>query len=466
MSAHQHAAEAMNRRNFINRTGAGAASLIGSSILTASGWKAAFAASPGRNALTLTTHEYFGDIEEQIDFPDDYEVHEMLMKGHNAPVLSRADIEERFNNPTDTAPLRELAVGKRRAVITFDDLTRPTPVDQILPIIIEELKCGGVKDENILLLASYGTHRMMHRDEARRKVGDGIVGKYAWINHNIHNNNLDVGKTSFGNRITVNNHFMGADIRVAIGGIKTHASAGYGGGAKAVLPGVASLETIAYNHGEIRSPGGKHNPSTGALKVIENEMRHDMEEAAVLAEVDFSVQVVYNGKRQVVDVFPGDIVTAHHKACRMANQHYRTPTFKNADVVVASGYPQNMQAHHAYDWHKRSLRQGGTAVLILQNPQAFSMWHGLSESNRWDHGTMSHWDKIPNKANLIPQAGHIIVFSQYFQQIDRNKFNTQTTQFATSWAGVKTILDKRHPGGASVAVYPYAPIQHEEVDMT
>ena len=206
------------------------------------------AASPKSQPLTIPTHEFFGDIEERIDLPASWQVNVMKMAGHDAVPLTPDQIRRRIQTPIGTAPLRELAKGKKRVVITFDDLERPTPAHELAPLVLEELKAAGVADDNILFLAAIGTHRALPSDEVVRKLGKEIEQRYSWINHNCYENLKEIGISSRKNRIKVNQNFAAADLRITLNGIKVHQRAGYGGGAKSVLPGVASIETVKYNH--------------------------------------------------------------------------------------------------------------------------------------------------------------------------------------------------------------------------
>src|SRR5664280_2880405 len=277
-----------NRREFLN-----AARLIGTGLAAGSFLPEAVAAIKGKQqSVTIPTHEFFGDIEERIDLPASWEVNVMKMAGHDVAPLSQEEMRRRMRSPIGTAPLRELAAGKKRVVITFDDLERPTPAHEIAPLVLEELKAAGVADENILFLAALGTHRALPSDEVARKLGKDIIQRYGWINHNCWENLKEIGETSRKNRIKINQNFAAADLRITLNGIKVHQRAGYGGGAKSVLPGVASIDTVKYNH-ETIGGGSKDN----ALKVFHNEVRLDMEEAARLARIDFSVPVSYTHLR-------------------------------------------------------------------------------------------------------------------------------------------------------------------------
>jgi nickel-dependent lactate racemase len=453
----------ISRRNFIKYSGAGAALLAGNAFLRGKGLSKDIIL-PKDNSITITTHEWFGDLEERLDFPEDWQIHFVELAGANTPVLTAEEIRQKISSPIGTKLLRDIASGKKTAVITFDDLTRPTPVSVVAPLIIEELKAGGIKEENILFVASYGNHRIMSQVEVRAKLGDEIVEKYPWINHNVWENLTDVGETSFKNRIKVNFYFMKADVKVCISGIKHHGMAGYGGGGKAVLPGVAWIESTSFNHRKIAGGGSRKNETVGMGKIFKNEVRLDMEEAAELAAVDFTAQIVYNGKRKPVGVFAGASRKAHREACKMANRHYRTQPFQQADIVIANSYPQTRHGIGALGWVGRSIKEGGSAVLILQNPMGLSSWHYHEE--RTSFRSQSYWDMLPtNVSSPVPKARQIIVFSQYLQKREMNKFPPKYVQFAKTWDQVLELLRKNHKGKATVAVYPYAAIQHPPVEL-
>lgn len=207
-------------------------------------------------SVVIPTHEFAGPngaawMEERIDFPAAWDVHVMDMAGHNLPALTPQQIAEQSNTPVGARSLRELAEGKKTVAISFDDLTRTTPAYTVTPWITAELAKAGIQDENILFIGSFGTHRPMTQEEVARKLGPEIAKRYAWLNHDVFDNLKEVGSTTRGNHIRLNQTFLGADLKICISGVKVHQDAGYGGGAKAILPGLAALPTVEYNHTQI-----------------------------------------------------------------------------------------------------------------------------------------------------------------------------------------------------------------------
>lgn len=454
----------LGRRDFLRRAGAGLAALGSGPIWSWATDRAGPPPEPRKGNggwASIPTREHYGDTEERLQIPPSWDLTTYHMAGSNTPLLTPEQIRGRLEAPIGAKRLADLVRGKRTAIITFDDLTRPTPTFEVVPHIIAELKLGGIKDEGILFLTSYGSHRPLVQDEAERKLGSEYVDKYPWLNHNIYENLADVGKTSRGNRIKVNRHFAQADVRITVSGIKAHGTAGYGGGSKAVLPGVAWIESIDYFHRTIAGVGENRNKSVGPFKIFKNECRLDMVEAARLAKVDFSVQILYNGHRKVIGVHAGDIVEAHHAACREGNRLLRTERAKDADVALVNAYPQNLQAGNSLGW-ARSVRDGGTAVLMIQNPQGLQSWHYAHE--RWDYDARPFFETThPSKLD-VKQAGQFIVYSAYLQARDKVEFPARTIVTRT-WADTVAAINKAHRDSARVALYPYAGIQHPPGDL-
>ena len=348
-----------SRRGFLEQAGVlGSVPLVGT-LMAASPFQArAVPQLHGKaKSVTIPTHEFAGPngapwIEERIDFPASWDLHVMDMAGHNMPALTPQQIAEQCNKPIGSKSLRELAEGKKTVAISFDDLTRTTPAYTVTPWVISELAKAGIKDENILFIGSFGTHRAMTQEEVGRKLGPEIARKYAWLNHDAFDNLKEVGTTTRGNKILLNQTFLGADLKICISGVKVHQDAGYGGGAKAILPGLAALPTVEYNHTQILTKVR----TTGPVKIFKNDMRLDMIEAARMAKVDYTVQILYNDRLRPTQIWGGDIVDAHHAGVRVAAKTYCTPTFKDADIVVANAYPQNAQAFHGGLWINYSRR--------------------------------------------------------------------------------------------------------------
>jgi nickel-dependent lactate racemase len=430
-------------------------------------------AAPGSSpkSVVVPTHEFAGNLDERLDFPEDWELNGMHMKGYGAPPMSAPEIAAAIRRPIGAKPLRELAEGKSKVVITFDDLTRATPTFLIVPHILNELQAAGVRDESILFLGSFATHRPMTAEEVAKKLGRDVAARYAWVNHACFYGCKEIGTTSFKTNVMVNQTFLDADLKITLSGIKVHYDAGYGGGAKAVLPGLAHIDTIEHNHNVLL----RETNTAGPVRVFKNEMRLDLIEAARMAQVDFSVQTMYDQKQRVTHVFAGDIVDAHHAAVRVAAKTDCTPTFKDADIVVTNAYPQCAQAQHAQRWIGLSVKEGGTGVLIIQHPLTTDPIHFLNNRTAARTG-MSYYQATAARIlgtgparrggrGPVSPKHTLIVYSQYMNRTLMNNY-VGGTIFASSWEEVIRHLREKHKGSAvRVAVYPYGGMQHQELEL-
>ena len=423
-------------------------------------------------SVVIPTHEFAGPngapwIEERIDFPAAWDVHVQDMAGHSLPVLTSDQIAAQCSQPVGTKSLREMAEGKKTVAISFDDLTRTTPASAVTPWVVAELAKAGIKDENILFIGSFGTHRAMTQEEVSRKLGPQIAKRYAWLNHDVVDNVKEVGTTERKNKVLLNQTFLASDLKICISGIKVHQDAGYGGGAKAILPGLAHLSSVEYNHTQILTKVS----TTGPAKVFKNDMRLDMIEAAKMANVDYTVQIMYNDRLRPTHIWAGDIVEAHHAGVRVAAKTYCTPMVTDADIVVANGYPQNAQAFHGALWVNYSVRDGGTGVVIVQHPLGIDPVHylnnrlaGRSGATQFDL-TARRLSGIRPGARANQKKTNLIVYSQYLTRNMTNNYKTGTF-FYDKWEDVIAKLRELHPGDSNkVAVYPYAGMQHQEVEL-
>ncbi len=422
-------------------------------------------------SVVIPTHEFAGPngapwIEERIDFPASWDLHVMDMAGHNLPVLSPQQLAEQCSKPVGGSTLRELAEGKKTVAISFDDLTRTTPSYTVTPWLMSELTKAGIKDENVLFIGSFGTHRAMTQEEVARKLGPETARKYAWLNHDAFDNVKEVGTTTRGNKVFLNQTFLSADLKICISGVKVHQDAGYGGGAKAILPGLAALPTVEYNHTQILTKV----KTTGPVKIFKNDMRLDMIEAARMAKVDYTLQIMYNDRLRPTHIWSGDIVDSHHAGVRVAAKTYCTPTLHDADIVVANAYPQNAQAFHGGLWINYSVRDGGTGVLIVQHPQGLDPVHYLNNRLAGRSGA-TQFDLTSRRLNGTYRGSrpdqkkvNTIVYSQYLTRNMQNNYRTGTF-FCDKWEDVIAKLRELHPGDPKVAVYPYAGMQHQEIEL-
>lgn len=285
------------------------------------------------------------------------------------PVQSAMDhlsvLERALDEPFGTDRLENLAKGSEKVVIIVDDMTRPTPVDKLLPSIIRRLFLAGIDESKICILIATGTHRPMNREELQRKIGAEIVERFKVVNHDYRQDEMlvNLGTTPSGIPITVNRLVAEADFVLAVGNIVPHRYCGWAGGAKMIQPGVGGEATTAGTHLMItKDPGAR-------LGVVENRVRHEMEAVADQVNLKFIVNTILDRHAQIVDIVAGDFRLAFREGVKRAREVYSAEISGYADIVLASAYPSDInfwQAGKALYAADLVVKDGG--VIILASP--------------------------------------------------------------------------------------------------
>jgi nickel-dependent lactate racemase len=404
--------------------------------------------------IDLRINEWYGDDTITLDFPDKWEAKKVTMAGDDAPPLEDGQIRDAFEHPIGSSSIEELAKGKTgRVVILCDDIQRPTPVNPVLPYVIEQLKRAGISASQILIMFGVGAHEPMSMDQWTRKVGLEIVQKYDCINHSCVDNLQYIGKTSYGNEVSINRRFAQADLKIGISGVKRHAP-GSGGGGKLIVPGVSGFETIVGFH-TLR--GG------GEWKIKGNDLRNNIQEAAGMAGLNITVNCNYNGKRELIGLHVGDLQDAWIEAVKFGYKMHSTPPIKEkVDIVVMGTYPQSRLESAPDAWPaKKFLKEGGTAVAIHEH--ALGCWHNHYMEDRF---SMAREQRAiaPKRRELAAHAGRVIVLNKMRAWKTTAKF-TERTEFLDDWKPISKILQDVHGDRATVAVYPCTKLQFDQTDF-
>ena len=405
---------------------------------------------------------WFGDGELKLKFPEEWNVSVQVMEGHGKRSVGKEEIIYALRNPFGTKSLSKLARRKKDVVVVFDDMTRPTKAYEVVPHVINELRKAGIKDGNIRFVCANGSHGVFDREDFVKKLGESVVESYPVFNHNPYANLVYSGRTKYGTPVEINAEVMACDLKIALGCIVPHPYFGYGGGAKIVLPGIASIRSICYNHGDLGglSTAQNHRKVHPSCDLAygrvneENVLRLDSEEAAKMIGLDMIVNVLVDLRRNSTDIFAGDVVRAQREGVEVAKEHYRTPVLSEADVVVSNAYSKASEAAIA-SWPVVTLKEGGDFVLIVNAPtgQVTHYVHG-----RW--GTKVFSDLYLAPPNILNRAGRIILLSeQHEQQPWLELVPPEKTVKVKTWKEVIEELKNKHKHEAKVAVYPDATIQ-------
>lgn len=285
-------------------------------------------------------------------------------------------VRDALRQPIASPPLKELVKASDRVGIVFSDITRPTPNHVLLPVLLSEL--DYVPDEQVILFNSTGTHRSNTRAELRGMLGDEIVDRYRIVQNDAsdRDSHVFVGTTATGNHIWIHREFVGCDARILTGCIEPHFFAGFSGGGKAVLPGLALLETVMRNHSaqNLDSPQACWGITNG------NPLWEEVCEGAAMVKPTFLLNVTLNRDKLITGVFAGDFEQAHAQGCAFAKEKAMVSVPKPFDIVVTSnsGYPLDLNVYQSVKGMSAAaqvVKQGGSIVI------AAACWDGIP-----DHG--------------------------------------------------------------------------------
>lgn len=279
-------------------------------------------------------------------------------------------IEEALANPIDAKPVEELLWAGDSVVIIVDDITRPTPTAKLLPPILARIEAAGIQDRSVSIFMALGTHRPMTEDELRVKLGDAVMARYRVINRDYRDGDyVDLGPTKSGVPIEVSREILDADVRIALGNVVPHITAGWGGGSKIILPGVCSQKTVDQMH----YIGCTAQSVLEILGVRDNLPRVEMDDIAAKIGLHFIVNTVLDEEGQMLGVFAGHFIEAHRAACKMAEQVMVIPIPKPADIVIVSANPCHVdywQGAKPYAYAHRAVREGGVLIFLLDGAES------------------------------------------------------------------------------------------------
>ncbi|MFC1786598.1 nickel-dependent lactate racemase [Halobacteriota archaeon] len=293
------------------------------------------------------------------------------------------EIKRALINPIGSKKLSELVHPHQKTVIIVSDITRPTPSSKLLPPLLGELNLGGVSSEDVLIVFATGLHRKLSEEEKRLLIGD-VYYQIKCINHDV-DDCAYIGTTESGTRVSILRDVVDADVVVCIGTIDLHYFAGYSGGAKSILPGVSSKETITMNHKLMLLP----NVASGC---VDGPVRKDIEDAGSILRINFILNVVLNARKEIVRAVAGHPIHAHRVGINHVNKLYKILIKERADIVITSagGAPKDItlyQAYKALDNAKHAVVEGGSIILVAECTEGlgndiFESWVSEAKSTR------------------------------------------------------------------------------------
>ena len=298
-----------------------------------------------------------------------------------------AAIVERFERPTGSGPLAELARGRRNACVVISDVTRPVPNHVVLPPLLAALQQSGIPRREILILIATGLHRPNSGDELREMVGPLVAENHRIENH--HGRELSehtrLADSPRGLPVWIDTRYVRADLKITTGLIEPHFMAGFSGGRKLICPGLAAVETIRPWH----SPDFLEHPNARAGCLDDNPVHEENTAIALSAGCDFIVNVVIDRRRRILEVVAGDMQQAFAEGVQFVRGVVTDTVPEPVDVVVASsaGYPLDTTFYQSVKGMVAALpivKPGGTIVLAAGMSQGIGSddFQRLFDENR------------------------------------------------------------------------------------
>jgi nickel-dependent lactate racemase len=314
----------------------------------------------------------WGKGELTLALPDQWHV-AAILEPQSLPAVSDlcAEVRCALAQPIGLPPLRKMMEAFRggKVALVVDDGSRPTPVAQILPLVLKELEDAGVQRSQITLVPAIGLHRAMTGEEIEQRVGRACLEGLHWVNHDCDDLSRleDLGLTSRGTPVYINKTVAQADVIISVGCIEPHIIASFGGGYKNLVPGVAGRATVAHNHSLNCTPA---TFNMVGQPIEHNPMRLDLEEAAgKLKPPVFIVNAVLNNMLQAVRVVAGGPIAAHREGARISATLYGVPVSQPADVVITASHPMDQdlrQGVKALANTVRAVRRGGAHITLVR----------------------------------------------------------------------------------------------------
>jgi nickel-dependent lactate racemase len=278
-----------------------------------------------------------------------------------------AALAEAIRNPLSSAPLEELARGKKSAAIAVCDITRPAPNRLVLPQVTAALEKGGIPRADIRIIIATGLHREATPAELEEIVGPEMLSRYETVSHRarVEAEQVFLGETSSGTKVYIDRRFVEADLHVTLGFIEPHLMAGFSGGRKLIAPGCAGETTIKRLH----SPHFMRDAKVTEGCYPDNPLHRDLLEIARLAGHHFVVDVALTRTRGIAAVFAGDPVAAHAEGVRFVRESTLAAVEEPADAVLTTsgGYPLDLTYYQAIKGVTAAahvVKTGGTVLLV------------------------------------------------------------------------------------------------------
>jgi lactate racemase len=285
-----------------------------------------------KSKISIKTGAWYGDAQIDLPVPSGWEVN-VLWPATPTP-LTTEEMASILEHPVGQLPLAEMCRGKKRPVIIVDDLNRPTPVSQIMPLLIRSIRAADIPLENITILMATGTHGSPGRGAFLKKVGNEAASCRLLI-HDCFKDVVKIGATTYGTPVFVNKAILESDTVIGVGGIYPNHTAGFGGGSKLAI-GVLGIRTIYHLH--FRNKAIKWGNTN-----TDNKFRRELDEIAEMIGMKMNVSLIIDANRNIIKIYCGDQRKYFPEAVSFYLKTFGAPQpDDDADVVISNAYPNDL----------------------------------------------------------------------------------------------------------------------------
>lgn len=411
----------------------------------------------------------YGKDGLDVDLPDK-NVQAVLNLTH-VPALPDplAAVRHALAAPIGTKPLKELARGRRDACIVICDITRPVPNKLLLPPLLKTLEDAGIAAGQIKILIATGTHRPNSGAEIEAMVGPETAARYTVVNHVCSDPSTHriLGTSPTGVPVALDQHYCDADLKITVGLIEPHFMAGFSGGRKLIMPGIASRDTIHAWH----SPRFLEHPKAANGIVEGNPVHEESLAIARMCPPDLIMDVTLDETNQITGVFAGDLMDAWLAGVAFASQQVHVPVEKAVDIVLTTcaGYPLDSTFYQAIKGMVGALpiAKPGASIIIAAacsegiGSEAFT--RTLVETDDLaaflDRIQQPDWTVVPDQWQIEEFARAACRHEVYCvcEGIEPGSLEELfVTPSSSVENAVKMALDKHGPG-STIAVLPKGP---------
>ena len=315
----------------------------------------------------MKVHLAYGKRGLDVELPDHATV---VMPQHTPRLLDpEGAVRRALQEPLASPPLRELVRAGDSVAIVVSDITRPVPNRILLPPVLEALESAGVTKERLVIVIGTGMHRAATPEEIEAMLGPDIPTSYRVVSHDARDRNTlsYLMTTPRAVEVWLNRHYMDADVKILTGFVEPHLFAGYSGGGKAVLPGIAGADLVMSNHGAdmLSHPKATYCQADG------NPIFEEIREVALASRPTFCLNVSLNESKDITGVFAGDIAVAHEAGMAQAARQALRPIPHLFDIVVSTniGYPADINLYQSVKGMSAAalaVKEGGAIVLASE----------------------------------------------------------------------------------------------------